>query len=222
VNPVAIICTVDPTVPVVGVRAIVGGATSNVALAVLPVVSVTTTTLPVAFAVRGTMMLVDTFPLVVVVPAADANSTPLTVTLKAAPAAAKPVPDIVIAVPLSAPPIGAARLIAVVTVNAAVALLGPSLSIRVYDPAGIAGTKNQVVRLYALDPVEGTVDVPGVRVANVPPRVAVLNVDKPTTVIVTFVPAFPDAKVVVKVGAPSMVKVATALSEGVPKVRLTV
>lgn len=64
--------------------------------------------------------------------------------------------------------------------------------------------------------------MPGVRVANVPPSVAEFIVDKPTTVMVTFVPAIPDATEVVSVGAPSMVKVATALSVGVPKVRLTV
>lgn len=67
-----------------------------------------------------------------------------------------------------------------------------------------------------------TVVVSGVIVANVPPRVAVLIVDKPTTVKVTFVPAAPEVGVVVRVGAPSIVNVATALSVGVFRVRFTV
>lgn len=67
-----------------------------------------------------------------------------------------------------------------------------------------------------------TVVVSGVIVANDPPKVAVLIADKPTTVRVTFVPAIPDIGVVVRVGAPSIVNVAIALSVGVPKVRLTV
>lgn len=68
----------------------------------------------------------------------------------------------------------------------------------------------------------GTVVLSGVIVANVPPRVAVLIVDKPTTVKVTFVPAVPEVGVVVRVGAPSMVKSRVALSVGVFKVRFTV
>ena len=63
--------------------------------------------------------------------------------------------------------------------------------------------------------------MPGVIAANVPPRVAAPIVDKPTTVMVTFVPAIPEANDVVTVGAPSMVKVAIALSVGVFKVRFT-
>lgn len=147
VNPVPITDTVCVAVPVVGFKAIVGGATANVALAVFPVVSVTTTTLPVAVALRGTTKLVDTFPLVEVVPAAAAIRAPFTVTLKAVPTEPKPVPAIAIGVPFSAPPAGIVNVIADVMVNAAVALLGPSLSSKVYAPAGIGGAKNQVVRL---------------------------------------------------------------------------
>lgn len=139
VNPVPITDTVCVAVPEVGFKVIDGGATANVAFAVLPVVSVTTTTLPVAIADRGTVKVDDTFPLVVVVPADAAIRAPFTVTLKAVPAGAKPVPAIVIGVPLSAPPAGMVRLKAALMVNAEVALLGPSLSSKVYVPDGIAG-----------------------------------------------------------------------------------
>jgi len=51
-------------------------------------------------------------------------------------------------------------------------------------------------------------------VDNAPPIVTVFNVDNPTTVNVTFVPAAPDIKLVATVGAPSIVRLATALSIG--------
>lgn len=139
VNPLPIIVTVDWTVPEVGFKVSVGGVNANVALAVFPEVSVTTTTLPVANAVKGTIKLVETFPPVEVVPAAATIKPPLTVTLKAVPAAAKPVPAMPIGTPLVAPAIGRVRVRLVVTVNVVIAVLVPSLSNKVYVPDGIAG-----------------------------------------------------------------------------------
>lgn len=54
------------------------------------------------------------------------------------------------------------------------------------------------------------------------PSVAVETVCMPTTVMVTFVPTIAEATEVVTVGAPSMVKVAIALSVGNVRVRFTV
>jgi len=80
VNPLPRICTVDPTVPEVGFKSIDGAVRLNVAVAVLPKVSVTTTVF-VAVAVTGTAKDVVTAPPAPVVPAADAIGTPLTVTV---------------------------------------------------------------------------------------------------------------------------------------------
>lgn len=88
VNPLPMICTVDPAGPVAGLKVIVGGVTVKVADAVLPRVSVTTTVLAVERTDNGTAKLVETNPFCtcpfdnvfeVVVPAAAAIATPLTV-----------------------------------------------------------------------------------------------------------------------------------------------
>jgi len=123
-----IICTVDPVGPDVGLSMIAGAVMANVALLVLPRVSVTATTLPVAAAVIGTEKLVETFPPVVVVPAAVAINAPLTVTLKTVPAGPKPVPATATVEPLNAPPTGRVKVSDVVMVNVVVADLGPSLT----------------------------------------------------------------------------------------------
>jgi len=116
------------------------------------------------------------------------------------------------------------------TVNVVVTLLIPplSLSSREYGPAGIDGTMNQVVRLYALDPVARGVCGPNVvpavanRLDRDAPRVAVATLVKPTTVMVTFAPTIPEDAEVVIVGVPSMVKDADAVSVGLDKVRVIV
>lgn len=62
-----------------------------------------------------------------------------------------------------------------------------------------------------------------IKLAKVPPRVAVVIPVRPTTVRVTFVPTAADATLGVTVGEPSMVKVAlVALSVGTVRVRVTV
>jgi len=144
-NPLPRICTVDPATPEVGARIIVGAVIAKVAVAVLPDASVTTTVL-LAVAVNGTVNDVATVPPVPVVPAAAVIATPLTVTVDAVHAVAKPVPAMVTVDPLTIPVVGVS-VIEDVTVNNVVVLLVPSLSSKVYCPAGIDGTMNQVVTL---------------------------------------------------------------------------
>jgi hypothetical protein len=93
VNAFPMICTVEPTGPVAGVKVIVGGVKAKYDVAVFPVVSVTTTVL-FAMAVNGTAKFVETVPPdpVVPVPVAMVVKTPLTVTLIAVPEVAKPAP----------------------------------------------------------------------------------------------------------------------------------
>jgi len=146
VNPLPIICTVEPTEPAVGVRVIVGATIANVAVAVLPNVSVTVTVFPVAFAVSGTLNVAETVPPVPVVPADSGIKTLLTVTLKAVPTAPKPVPEMVTAEPLTMFAVGDSVML-VMIVNDVIAFLVPSLSSTVYVPAGIDGTKNDAPKV---------------------------------------------------------------------------
>jgi len=213
VNPLPMICTVDPTVPEAGLIAIVGATIAKVALAVLPNVSITTTLLFVEVAVSGTANEVATFPPDEVVPADSGIKTPLTVTLKAVPATPKPVPAMLTVEPLTMLAVGD-NVIAVVTVKVVVPSLGPSLTSSVYVPAGIAGTKNVAFNMYAFDPVVGTVVVLSVRVDSVPPKVAAAIVERPVIYRVTLVPAIAEVTDVVTTGAPRIVNVATALSTG--------
>lgn len=160
---------------------------------------------------------------VVVTTAAELYTTaPLSVTLKLTDTP-KPAPVTVTGVPLS--PVVTDKPISDITVNVVVAVLAPSLTSRVYVPAGIAGTINHVVRLYAFVPVVGDAVapkvVPGVtnRFDSAPPRVAVVIVVSPTTVRVIFAPTFPDAAAEVTDAALSIVKVAFACSVGNVRVR---
>jgi len=154
VNPLPRSCTVDRAAPDVGVRIIVGVVNAKVAVAVLPAASVTTTVV-VGVAVSGTMKLVATVPPAPVVPAAAVIAAPLTVTVKAVPAVAKPVPAMLAVDPLS--PVVCAKVIAAAMVIDVVALLVPSPTVNVYVPPVMpAGTRNQVVKMYALVPVVGT------------------------------------------------------------------
>lgn len=224
VNAFPIISTVEPTGPVVGINVIVGGVTLKFEVAVFPVVSVTTTVL-FETAVNGTAKFVETLPPDPVVPAPAVIKAPLRVTLNAVPAVAKPVPVTKTNVPLSMPVVGEIDIDGT-TVNVVNALLTPSPNSTVYGPPGIDGTINHVVRLKAFAPVVGTVVEPKVlgpcASKLVLPRVAVFTPVMPTTITVTFVPTIADATEVVTVGAPSMVKVATALSVGNETVRFTV
>lgn len=133
--PLPISCTVDPTVPLVGVAISVGLVNVKVAVAVLPAVSVRTTVL-LAVAVTGTEKDDAADPPAPVVPAAEVIATPLTVTVNAVPAVPKPVPAMLIVDPLRIPVVGV-NVIAEVTVNVSCALLLPSPSSRVYAPPGI-------------------------------------------------------------------------------------
>lgn len=186
-NPLPSSCTVVPATPEVGVAIIVGLAAVNVAVALFPWAS-TTMTVFVADAVAGIVIVTppgnEPTPVVVVTAVAELYSTtPLKVTLKLL-VTAKPVP----ATPTTVP------LIAVVGVKVAfgtiesvdVAISVPSPTNRVYVPLAIAGTTNQVVRLYAFVPVVVTVVEPNDPNRFVVPSCATVTAVRPTTVMLTF------------------------------------